>query len=809
MAGKGRRSSATAAVVGAGSLALLLGGLGSTGMATGAVVDYAVNGTFATGTTGWHLSTKGALSWVSSGQFARVTNNQSAATTVTLNDTANSVNAAKQGTTYSAAASVRSSNTASQEVFLRVQEWATVNGSWQMVNQARSTALLTSASTWRPLTLNYTAQREGSTLDLNVVGSRAPARATVDIDNVSLRATLNDAPTASFVTAADGLTASLDGRGSVDPDGTIASYQWEFGDGATGSGVTPTHRYAASGTYLVALTVTDNSGAKASTTRSVTVVKPNESPVAAFAADPQGLTLSVDGSDSTDSDGTVATHEWDFGDGATATGVRASHQYAAGGTYSVKLTVTDDKGAGNSTLQEVTVTKPNQPPNAAFTDQSDGLTASVDASSSSDPDGSIASYAWDFGDGGQGSGANGSHTYALGGTYPVTLTVTDDRGDTASATRQVTVVKPNQAPVAAFQATVNTLTASVDATASSDPDGTIASYRWEFGDGKTATGVSAVNTYATAGAYTVKLTVVDDKGASASATRQVTATAPAPAGWRLVGGDEFDGQSLNASNWKAYYNTYGDGNAELACLTPNNVGVAGGQATITAKKENITCPGQPADKYSSGFLGSREVGRLYPLYGRFEIRAKMPHGQGLWPAFWLRHRNGSGVAEVDIMEYFHNQKPGSIYQTLHFPTTFGRNLGQKATFVETPSVGTGGWHTYAVEIEPVTATDGTTDVRFRFFVDSVQTTQYVNTAPEAWNQTDPQASWDIAVNLAVGGNWIGDPETNLGYLAGPKVCSLTYKAPTGGIPSNCPTTGIQFGSWPATYAIDYVRVFAR
>ena len=86
--------------------------------------------------------------------------------------------------------------------------------------------------------------------------------------------------------------------------------------------------------------------------------------------------------------GSALTYAWDFGDGATATGATASHPYASADTYTVKLTVTDDKGATNSTTQQVTVTAPpaNQPPVAAFTHTESNLTTSVNGSTSSDPD---------------------------------------------------------------------------------------------------------------------------------------------------------------------------------------------------------------------------------------------------------------------------------------------------------------------------------------------------------------------------------------------------------------------------------------
>ena len=167
----------------------------------------------------------------------------------------------------------------------------------------------------------------------------------------------------------------------------------------------------------------------------------------------------------------------------------------------------------------------NELPTAAFTSTVTGLGVALDGSDSSDPDGTIASYAWTFGDGQTGTGVNATHTYAAAGSYDVTLKVTDDKGATATKTSTVTVAAP-QDPVAAFTSTVTGLGVALDASGSSDPDGTIASYAWTFGDGATGTGVNAAHTYATPGSYDVTLTVTDDSGATATKTESVTVAAP-------------------------------------------------------------------------------------------------------------------------------------------------------------------------------------------------------------------------------------------------------------------------------------------
>ena len=168
----------------------------------------------------------------------------------------------------------------------------------------------------------------------------------------------------------------------------------------------------------------------------------NVDPVAAFTSSVAGLQVSVDGSSSSDADGSVVSYAWDFGDGGSATGATATHPYTTAGTYVVTLTVTDDKGATNVATSSVTVTAPpvvNVDPVAAFTSSVAGLQVSVDGSSSSDADGSVVSYAWDFGDGGSATGATATHPYTTAGTYVVTLTVTDDKGATNVATSSVTV----------------------------------------------------------------------------------------------------------------------------------------------------------------------------------------------------------------------------------------------------------------------------------------------------------------------------------------------------------------------------------
>lgn len=171
----------------------------------------------------------------------------------------------------------------------------------------------------------------------------------------------------------------------------------------------------------------------------------------------------------------------------------------------------------------------NNAPVAAFTNSCSDLNCSFNGSSSSDSDGTITAYAWNFGDGSTGSGANASHTYSAAGSYTVALTVTDNDGATNTKTQSVTVTAPpagNNPPVASFSKSCTDLGCSFNGSASSDSDGSIASYAWNFGDGSTGSGANASHTYSAAGTYTVSLTVTDNDGATNTASQSVTVTAP-------------------------------------------------------------------------------------------------------------------------------------------------------------------------------------------------------------------------------------------------------------------------------------------
>ncbi|MDY0297793.1 MAG: S8 family serine peptidase [Acidobacteriota bacterium] len=166
----------------------------------------------------------------------------------------------------------------------------------------------------------------------------------------------NQPPSAGFTFTTADLNAAFTDTSS-DSDGTITSWAWDFGDGATSGAQNPEHTYAAAGTYAVSLTVTDNDGATDTVIHNVTVesgTPENQPPSAAFTFATADLNVTFTDT-SSDSDGTIASWAWNFGDGATSNAQNPEHTYAAAGTYSVNLTVTDNEGATDTVIHDVTV----------------------------------------------------------------------------------------------------------------------------------------------------------------------------------------------------------------------------------------------------------------------------------------------------------------------------------------------------------------------------------------------------------------------------------------------------------------------
>jgi PKD repeat protein len=258
---------------------------------------------------------------------------------------------------------------------------------------------------------------------------------------------------------------TLSGSGSYDPDGSVAAYWWQFGDGSAvaTSSSSVSHTWTAAGVYSVTLWVRDaawvwsaapdvaqvtiGGGATTTTTTqpvtTTTAGGTNKVPTADAGpnqATQTLLSLTFNGSGSRDPDGTIALASWSFGDGTSAPGLVVSHSYGSAGTYVATLSVIDNRGALDTDTATITVA--NRAPTAnAGPDLTGtaGAAVTLNGSGSSDLDGTITGWAWTFGDGTTGTGAVASHVYTAAGTYTARLTVTDNEGASASDTAVVTV----------------------------------------------------------------------------------------------------------------------------------------------------------------------------------------------------------------------------------------------------------------------------------------------------------------------------------------------------------------------------------
>ena len=199
-----------------------------------------------------------------------------------------------------------------------------------------------------------------------------------------------------------------------------------------------------------------------------------------------------------------------------------------GKTYYFAVIAVDLAGQESDPSEEVSKTIPvtNLPPVAQIAvDKTSGTTplkVVFDGSKSSDPNqGDSLTYEWDFGDGTNGNGAVIEHVFQKEGSFTVKLTVTDSLGLSSQATVTITA-EANQNPVAKFRVSKNSgflpLEVLFDASQSHDPDGNIVKYQWDFGDGASEEGVKVSHTFNDQGAFTVTLTVYDDKNASNSSS---------------------------------------------------------------------------------------------------------------------------------------------------------------------------------------------------------------------------------------------------------------------------------------------------
>jgi beta-glucanase (GH16 family) len=255
-------------------------------------------------------------------------------------------------------------------------------------------------------------------------------------------------------------------------------------------------------------------------------------------------------------------------------------------------------------------------------------------------------------------------------------------------------------------------------------------------------------------------------------TLALSGTSSAEPGWTMVWSDEFDGPSIDKRKWGFEADCWGGGNDERQCYTKSgrNSGIEDGKLVITARYERTEGPALPLSQRRSSSGGDREVtrdfssarlttqGRASWRYGRIEVRAKLPQGQGTWPAIWMlpektRYGPWAASGEIDILEAVNlgvlcTKCPGgrenTILGTIHFGAKWPNNKFA-STEIAFPEV-LDGFHTYAVEWYPD---------RIVWLVDG---RIYAERKASEWSTTGskaPGAPFDqpfhLILNLAIGG----------------------------------------------------------
>lgn len=337
---------------------------------------------------------------------------------------------------------------------------------------------------------------------------------------------------------------------------------------------------------------------------------------AAFNWEQIANTLTIHFNSTSTSEHDIVSYVWHFGDGQNGDGQNPNHTYAAAGTYTACLIITDNVGCVSDVCHQVTVAPVGSGCEAAFTWEQIPNTLQIHFNgSNSFSQHDIISWAWTFGDGGTASTMDPYHTYNQAGTYQVCLTITDNVGCVDDVCHEVTVNAVSGSCEANFEweQFPGTLTMDFFSTSTSEHD--IISYQWNFGDGSSGDGANPSHTYDEAGTYTVCLIITDNVGCVSDICHQVTV---APVGgngceaifdWEQLPGtltEHFHSQSTSDHDIISYawnfgdghtgdgqnpYHTYAQPGTYVVCLTiTDNVG-----CTSTTCHEVVVNPITPGD----------------------------------------------------------------------------------------------------------------------------------------------------------------------------------------------------------------------
>ncbi len=353
-----------------------------------------------------------------------------------------------------------------------------------------------------------------------------------------------------------GTIFTIDARDSYDTDGEVVSYSWTYDRKVLSSSSELTHSFSEAGYYTISLKISDSEGSSAMTHFDLFVNKLPIPTISEYSRDSISWESIDFGSSAQDTDGTIVSYDWSFGDGIMQSGREVSHFYSYPGTFVVTLNVTDD--LGSSAQSSITITIFNRDPTADFLSSdivvrnpevgpnstqkvpstpiviNEDDTLFLDGYNSTDLDSDPATmlFIWDFGDEHQAQGIAQTqtfHTYRSEGVYNLSLTVRDTYGGEGS--QNITVGVKNIAPKAYMDLIASETEVSLNASASWDTpsDRTNLSYIWKFSDTENTyitTRPEITHDFRYGGEYEVTLTVRDDNGAEDSTTTSVVVAGP-------------------------------------------------------------------------------------------------------------------------------------------------------------------------------------------------------------------------------------------------------------------------------------------
>lgn len=307
-------------------------------------------------------------------------------------------------------------------------------------------------------------------------------------------------PNFTFTTVCDTVKFT---NATKDACSAVTGYKWDFDDGKFSTATSPKYSYNSDGFFNVKLIVFYASGFKDSITKQVIIYG---KPQANFYANNQCFGTQIDFNNF--SFGTNS-YRWSFGDAGTSTSVSPSRNYAAAGTYAVKLVATNGNGCRDSITKNVIV---YAKPVANFS-VSNSCAGAVTSFNNSSTGGTV--FNWDLGDGTSSGFFNPSKTYSAPGSYGIVLTVTSAQGCSDNTSRSVTIYT---LPVSSF--TVKDNCKGVQSSFSNTSSGAT-SYLWAFGDFTSSSSISPLKIYYNAGTYNISLTVTSSNGCTHTTTKPI------------------------------------------------------------------------------------------------------------------------------------------------------------------------------------------------------------------------------------------------------------------------------------------------